>query len=129
MTLQGLAHGKEQGNYSILRHGHLLHGHQGNDVVQFTADHNRCRAGIPELAFLNPHLRAEHPERCLMFQGHADGRGAHLVNAHIRPFDFARGHLIKGQGIALEYRAICVNEQQTQVVFLEKFLDAIGKVA
>ena len=105
MRLELILHRQEQGDDRILRHGYLLHRDERDDVVELAVDLYRCRAGIAELALLDPHLRAKHPERCLMRVGHADARRADVLDADAHALDLARRHLVERQRVALEHAA------------------------
>ena len=129
MRLERVLHRQEQGDDRILRHRHLFHRDERDDVVEFTVDLYRCRTGIAELALLDPHLRAEHPERRLMRVGHADTRRADILDADAHALDLARRHLIERQRVALEHAAFRIDEQEREVVLLEELPDVLAETA
>ena len=97
--------------------------------MELTIDFDRRRAGIAELTLFDPHLRPKHPKRRLMLIGNADGRSTYLLHADARAFDFPRCHLIKRQRIALEHRAVSIDQQQAQVILLKELTDALTELA
>ena len=129
MCLERVLHRQEQRDDGILRHRHLLHRDERDDVVELAVDLDGCRAGIAELALLDPHLRAEHPERRLMRISNADARSADILDADAHALDLARRHLIERQRIALEHAAFRIDEQQREIVLLEEFADVLADTA
>ena len=61
--------------------------------------------------------------------GHADARRAHILDADAHAFDLARRHLVERQRIALEHAAFRIDEQQRQIVLLEKLTDFLAQFA
>lgn len=64
-----------------------------------------------------------------MLIGHTDAGCTDLLNTNTGTFDLTRRHLIEWQRITLENRAVSVNQQQAQIVFLKEFADAFAKTA
>ena len=128
MRLERRLHREQQGDHGILRQLDLLHRDERDEILAFPVDLHGRRAGVAELALLHPHLRAEHPERCLMLIGHADARRADLLDADARALDLARRHLVERQAVALEHDAVRVDEQEREIVLLEELADSLAEL-
>ena len=64
-----------------------------------------------------------------MRMGHADARRADILDADAHALYLARRHPVERQRIALEHAAVRIDEQQRQIVFLEKFADVLADAA
>ena len=128
VVLQAVAQGFQHRHHRLLGHVLIVHAYHGDDVAHLLVHENRCRAGIALMGILHPHLRAKKPEGLLQIISHADAAGADFLHAHPDALDFPRRHLIEGHGIALENDTFLIQEQQADIVFLEKIPQVVGQV-
>ena len=120
--LYGILHGHQKAQEDVVGQIVLIQGEQGQDVPSLACHIDGRRAGIPGMAFPDPHFRSEHQKGHIVAPGHADAGGAHIFFQDPHALDVFDAPLEEGQGIVLQHIAVFIHQQHAQVVGIEILL-------
>ena len=118
-VLHGIFHGHEQAQQDVIGQIVLVQREQGQDIPALAGHIDGSRAGIPGMAFPDPHFRAEHQEGHIVAPGHTDAGSTHILLQDPHALDILDAPLEKGQGIVLQYIPVLIHQQHAQVVRIE----------
>ena len=116
MPFHGVFHGQQQRQQQVIGQFPLIHGAERQNIANFPLHADRGAAGIPIMAFPDPHLRPEHQKRHIVLPGNAYAGSPYVAFQYPHPLDIFNDTLEKRHGIILDHIALVIDQQHTQVM-------------
>ena len=119
---QRIPHGHQKAQQNIVGQVVLVQGENGHDVPALPGYNHRRGAGVPGMAFPNPHFRPKHQKRRIMAAGHRNTGRTHVLLQHPHALDIFDASLEERHGVVFQYVADFIHQQHTQIMAVEILL-------